>query len=49
MVGTDGRRLARMSILAVAENKPDVPSESCVMSVKALKLIERNLADDSAN
>src|SRR5208282_2736349 len=46
MVGTDGRRLARMSTAAEAENNPPVPAGSPVIPVKALKLIERNLADD---
>ena len=46
MVGTDGRRLARMSALASAENNPPVQVGSPVIPVKALKLIERNLADD---
>lgn len=46
MVGTDGRRLARMSARADAENNPALPSGSPVIPVKALKLIERNLADD---
>jgi DNA polymerase-3 subunit beta len=46
MVGTDGRRLARMSAPAEAENSPPPPVGSPVIPVKALKLIERNLADD---
>jgi DNA polymerase-3 subunit beta len=46
MVGTDGRRLARMSASADSENNPPLPSGSPVIPVKALKLIERNLADD---
>jgi DNA polymerase III subunit beta len=46
MVGTDGRRLARMSVLAEIENIPPTPTGSPVIPVKALKLIERNLADD---
>jgi DNA polymerase-3 subunit beta len=46
MVGTDGRRLARMSASADAENNPPVPAGSPVIPIKALKLIERNLADD---
>jgi DNA polymerase III subunit beta len=46
MVGTDGRRLARMSAPAGAENNPPLPPGSPVIPVKALKLIERNLADD---
>jgi DNA polymerase-3 subunit beta len=45
MVGTDGRRLARMSAVAEAENDPSIPSGSPVVPVKALKLIERNLDD----
>jgi len=46
MVGTDGRRLARMSAPAEAENNPHAQGGSPVIPVKALKLIERNLADD---
>jgi DNA polymerase-3 subunit beta len=46
MVGTDGRRLARMTAPADAENNPPPPSGSPVIPVKALKLIERHLADD---
>ena len=46
MVGTDGRRLARMSATAEAENNPPPPGGSPVIPVKALKVIERNLADD---
>jgi DNA polymerase-3 subunit beta len=46
MVGTDGRRLARMSTAAEAENNPSAPAGFPVIPVKALKLIERNLGDD---
>jgi DNA polymerase III subunit beta len=46
MVGTDGRRLARMSAPAEAKNNPPPQGGSPVIPVKALKLIERNLADD---
>jgi DNA polymerase III subunit beta len=46
MVGTDGRRLARMSAPAAAENSPLPPPGSPVIPVKALKVIERNLVDD---
>jgi DNA polymerase-3 subunit beta len=46
MIGTDGRRLARMSAPADSENNPPIPTGSPVIPVKALKLIERNLADD---
>jgi DNA polymerase III subunit beta len=46
MVGTDGRRLARMSAPAAAENSPPAPVGSPVIPVKALKLIERNLVND---
>src|SRR3954471_23280477 len=46
MVGTDGRRLAKMSAPASAENDAASPAGSPVIPVKALKLIERNLADD---
>jgi DNA polymerase-3 subunit beta len=45
MVGTDGRRLARMSARADGENSPPMPTGSPVIPIKALKLIERNLAD----
>ena len=43
MVGTDGRRLARMSCPAETENDALTPPGSPVVPVKALKLIERNL------
>ena len=46
LVGTDGRRLARMSAPAEAENHAPNPTGSPVIPVKALKLIERNLVDD---
>src|SRR5262249_29869051 len=47
MVGTDGRRLARMSALVKPENNPPSPQGgSPVIPVKALKVIERNLTDD---
>ena len=46
MVGTDGRRLARMVAPAEAENEPPAPTGTPVIPVKALKLIERNLVDD---
>ena len=46
MVGTDGRRLARMYALAEVENDPPTPTGTPVIPVKALKLIERNLVDD---
>jgi DNA polymerase-3 subunit beta len=46
MVGTDGRRLARMSAPTDSENNPPPPGGSPVIPVKALKLIERHLADD---
>jgi DNA polymerase-3 subunit beta len=46
MVGTDGRRLARMAAPAEAESGATPPAGSPVIPVKALKLIERNLNDD---
>jgi DNA polymerase-3 subunit beta len=46
MVGTDGRRLARMSAAAESENNATVAAGAPVIPVKALRLIERNLADD---
>jgi DNA polymerase III subunit beta len=46
MIGTDGRRLARMAALAEAEDNPPIPTGFPVIPVKALKLIDRNLADD---
>lgn len=46
MVGTDGRRLARMTTNATTENEPPPPTGTPVIPVKALKLIERNLVDD---
>lgn len=45
MVGTDGRRLARMIAPAEAESGATPPGGSPVIPVKALKLIERNLDD----
>ena len=45
MVGTDGRRLGRMSTTTSAENNPSLPGASPVIPLKALKLIERNLVD----
>jgi DNA polymerase-3 subunit beta len=45
MIGTDGRRLARMAAPAESENDAPSPSGFPVIPVKALKLIERNLAD----
>ncbi len=46
MVGTDGRRLAKMSAPAETENDTPNPAGSPVIPVKALKLIDRNLDDD---
>jgi DNA polymerase-3 subunit beta len=46
MVGTDGRRLARMVAPAEAEGEATPPTGNPVVPVKALKLIERNLDDD---
>jgi DNA polymerase III subunit beta len=45
MVGTDGRRLAKMSAPAEAEADAQPPAGSPVIPVKALKLIDRNLDD----
>src|SRR3954463_15381524 len=45
MVGTDGRRLAKMSAPAEAENHALPPTGNPVIPVKALKLIDRNLDD----
>jgi DNA polymerase-3 subunit beta len=45
LVGTDGRRLARMTAVADTENAPEAPGGSPVVPVKALKLLERNLDD----
>lgn len=45
MVGTDGRRLARMSAAAEIEGDPPAVAGTPVIPVKALKLIERNLDD----
>lgn len=46
LVGTDGRRLARMIIPSEAEGTPGPYSPAPVIPVKALKLIEKNLADE---
>src|SRR3954452_11564296 len=43
LVGTDGRRLAKMSAEAQAVGDPSPPAGSPVVPVKALRLIERNL------
>jgi DNA polymerase III subunit beta len=45
MVGTDGRRLARMSAPAECKGDSVAPAGQPVVPVKALKLIERNLDD----
>jgi DNA polymerase-3 subunit beta len=47
MVGTDGRRLARMSAHIEVNNASPAPTGSPVIPVKALKLMERNLGDDN--
>jgi DNA polymerase-3 subunit beta len=47
MVGTDGRRLAKMTVPAQFHgDEPPLAGATPVIPVKALKLIERNLADD---
>jgi DNA polymerase-3 subunit beta len=46
MVGTDGRRLARMVVGAEAEGGATPPSGQPVVPVKALKLLERNLDEE---
>jgi DNA polymerase-3 subunit beta len=46
MVGTDGRRLARMSAPATIENNPPQVEGSPVIPVRALKVIERNMIND---
>jgi DNA polymerase-3 subunit beta len=48
MVGTDGRRLAKMTAAATASGTVD-SAGSPVIPVKALKLIERNLTDDDVD
>ena len=48
MVGTDGRRLARMIAPAEIENDGPIPTGSPVVPVKALKILERNINDDEA-
>ncbi len=49
MVGTDGRRLAKMTVAATMHGEVEkVEGASPVIPVKALKLIERNLSDDDA-
>ena len=47
MVGTDGRRLAKMEATAEAENGATTPTGSPVIPLKALKLIDRNLDDEN--
>ncbi len=46
MVGTDGRRLARIVLPVEAEGGASAPSGQPVVPVKALKLLERNLQDE---
>lgn len=47
MVGTDGRRLARMTVPARVHGEFEKPEGLApVIPVKALKLLERNLSDD---
>jgi DNA polymerase-3 subunit beta len=46
LVGTDGRRLARMIVPAETEGSPGPYAPAPVVPVKALKLIEKNLADE---
>ena len=46
MVGTDGRRLARQVAPAEAEGGAATPQGHPVIPVKALKLIDRNIADE---
>ena len=48
MVGTDGRRLARMLAPATSENDPPLSEGSPVIPVKTLKLIERNLLENDS-
>ena len=49
MVGTDGRRLAKMTVAATMHGEVEkVEGASPVIPVKALKLIERNLNDDDS-
>lgn len=49
MVGTDGRRLARMTVAARPHGEYTKPEGFMpVIPVKALKLIERNLSDDDS-
>jgi DNA polymerase-3 subunit beta len=50
MVGTDGRRLAKMTVPAKLHGEVQLPEGATpVIPVKALKLIERNLADDESS
>jgi DNA polymerase-3 subunit beta len=49
MVGTDGRRLAKMTVPARNHGEASIPEGLFpVIPVKALKLIERNLIDDDS-
>lgn len=48
MVATDGRRLAKMTAVCDIEGKPPESPGHSVIPVKALKLMDRNLADDDA-
>ena len=48
MVGTDGRRLARMTAPVEVHNEAPIPIGTPVVPVKALKLIERNLVDENS-
>ena len=50
MIGTDGRRLAKMTVPAEMHGEVErVEGSQPVIPVKALKLIERNLSDDDAS
>lgn len=50
MVGTDGRRLAKMTVPAIQHGEVQLPEGATpVIPVKALKLIERNLSDDDSS
>jgi DNA polymerase-3 subunit beta len=45
-VGTDGRRLAKMTVPVEREGDSSAPKVAPIIPVKALKLIDRSLADD---
>lgn len=46
LIASDGRQLAKMTSPVEIEGSPTIPAAATVIPAKALKLIDRNLADD---